>query len=487
MALNHFPEEFFKIHIMDYRILKGENMIKKFDLSYDEIDAEEMFGKSTQTINTAIKNLEKRYFAGRNIFRNKTEKSDLLFRWEIKNLLFLLIKIEIDNVFSSSRSSKTGVTDISIKKILDTYDHTNKETTLRNYERWVLEQSFSTISSKEFIEDIDAFAKALTNFWTLVAKYYDLIPTDYFKRVVAEINSFSRGIVDHANKYKELNTNRLPKIAVDQYSVTATLVFGPTRINLETAVVNAINIISDAIYDFDKDGCCSRKQMLKATASFNDTYITIHQTHLEYTDDGMLTQDERETNDYDLDKLRNKVDELMDDYWAEEVRIRRNEPEDNRKIPGLDFYKHKTNEELDEFIKSLKKDVEIYIQLYCIIKLYVSGYMPKEQFYALHKDVSRMSLFEKYENLRYELTTVKLADHPFLPVLCEIERKVWQILRENPEGSVTDFSNISRIISDKVDDFRKETDIVRNQTNTEFANIQNMSFNGDILDGVSIF
>ena len=106
-------------------------MIKKFDLSYDEIDAEEMCGKSTQTINTAIKNLEKRYFAGRNIFRNKTEKSDLLFRWEIKNLLFLLIKVEIDNVFSSSRSSKTGVTDISIKKILDTYDHTNKETTLQ--------------------------------------------------------------------------------------------------------------------------------------------------------------------------------------------------------------------------------------------------------------------------------------------------------------------------------------------------------------------
>jgi hypothetical protein len=77
----------------------------------------------------------------------------------LRNLLLLLIKLEIENVFSGSKSSKEGVTDLSIKKILACYDYVNNDNNLRNYEKWVLEQNITQMLEccAELLEGSNAF------------------------------------------------------------------------------------------------------------------------------------------------------------------------------------------------------------------------------------------------------------------------------------------------------------------------------------------
>ncbi len=450
-------------------------MLKRFDLKYNEINAEELFGKSTQTINTAVKNLEKRYFKGRNLFRNNTATSDLLFRWEIKNLLLLLIKLEIDNVFSGGKSSKEGVTDLSIKKILASYDYVNNDNNLRDYEKWVLEQSFSAVSSKEFVEDINEFEKVLTNFWVLAAKYYEYMPSDYFKRISAVLNSFSRGIIDHALKYEAYQKRKLPKIVIDQYHGTSTLRERPLRINLETAVVTAINTISEALYDFDENGCCHRKKKLEASDVFNDSYQIIHSRH-------SLSDEELSEYEFDVDDIRSKVDELMEDYWAEEVKIPHKESEDNEQSQTSGFYTHNSKEKIDVSIHNLKILTLYYIEHYCAIKSFVSGHIDRKQ---LEENCSGETAFKQYEELREQLLSFKLADHPFFNTLSKIEKEAWSTVVDYPKGKVPDDKKFDSIINRHIDIFRKETDLIRNQAIKEFDDITNRNLDGDILSGVT--
>lgn len=460
-------------------------MIKRFDLSYadilEELNGDKLFGKGTQTINTAIKNLEERYFKGRNIFRNNTKSSDLLFRWEIKNLLLLLIKIEMDNVFSSGKSSKEGVTNLSIKKILASYDYINNDNNLRNYERWVLEQSFSAVTSKEFVEDISEFEKTLTNFCVLVAKYYDMMPSDYIKRIIAVINSFSSGLIDYVQKYQMIENVDIPQINIDQYHGTATLRTAPLRINLETVVVKAINTIAEALYDFDENGCCYRKNKLNASDIFNKSYVSIHSGHMFFDSASSFKQEELQGHEFPCEETRCKVDELMEDFWAEEVKIPHVDATNNIAALGSSFFKHNSKEKIDEAIEALKKETELYLQLYCLIKLYAAGTIDRKRF---EKNYSGIAIFEKYEILRNDLIGFKLSDHSFAPVLLKIEKSVWSLFDSHHEETFSEGDKIKKIISTNIDKFRNETDLIRNQVNEEFENIENRNFDDDVLCGV---
>lgn len=457
-------------------------MIKRFDLSYTELmeslNEKKLFGKGTQTINTAIKNLEERYFKGRNIFRNNTKSSDLLFRWEIKNLLLLLIKIEVDNVFGSGKSSKEGVTDLSIRKILDSYDYLNNQHELRNYEKWVLEQSFSAVTSREFVEDISAFEKTMTNFCVLVAKYYDMMPADYIKRIIAVINSFSRGIIDHVQKYQIIENMDIPKINIDQYHRTARLRTGPLRINLETAVVKAINTIADALYDFDDKGCCYRKSKLKASDVFNKSYVSIHSEHILFDPISLFEQKELQDDEFDCEQIRCKVDELMEDYWAEERKIPHN---DNGSSMKNSFFQHNSKEKIDVAIHNLKVFTLEYIQCFCVLKSFVSGRINRHQ---LEENCSGKEMFEKYEEMRVHLSSFQLSDHPFAPVLSRIEKEAWKTFEDYPDGGVPEEKMIDSIVIRYIDNFRNETDMIRYRTKEEFDNIENRKFDGDVLCGM---
>lgn len=90
-------------------------MNNNHDLTYADISDEKgkLFGKSRKTVFEAINRIEDRYFDGKYILRANGEKSDVLFRWEIKDLLLALLKFEIEDVFIDRDPQK----DSKIKKM----------------------------------------------------------------------------------------------------------------------------------------------------------------------------------------------------------------------------------------------------------------------------------------------------------------------------------------------------------------------------------
>ncbi len=248
------------------------------------------------------------------------------------------------------------------------------------------------------------------------------------------------------------------------------------RINLETAVVKAINTISEALYDFDENGCCHRKNKLEASDVFNDSYQLIHSQHLLFDEE--ITERDFDVN---VNYIRSKVDELMEDYWAEEVKIPHYESVDNGQSPTSGFYTHNSKEKIDAAIENLKNETELYIQLYCLIRLFVTGRIDRTTF---ERNNSGKVLFETYDRLRNVLYGFQLADHPFVPVLYRIEKEVWRLFENAPDGNFTEGDKVKSIISGQIDQFRKNTDLIRNQAIKECDDIANRNLEGDILSGV---
>ncbi len=129
-------------------------------------------GISTQTIKKCISRLEETYFPNKNIFRNGDKKSHYLFRYEIKGLLLLLIKLECDDVFRDGKAKKEGISKNSIEKIVKTYDKAYTSNNLSDYEQRVLMTTFNGRDSIQFIKTMSAFQESLTNFSLLIVKYY---------------------------------------------------------------------------------------------------------------------------------------------------------------------------------------------------------------------------------------------------------------------------------------------------------------------------
>lgn len=142
-------------------------MRKTIDYTYMDVSdnqkGEHLFGISTQTVKKAIARLEKRYFQERHIFRSKGKGSDFLFRHEIKSLLLLLVRLELDNVFADSKSKDNGVSLANMDKLINEYEYITDPECLREYEDVVLHQSFNAEESVDFIYTIDSFQKAMTN------------------------------------------------------------------------------------------------------------------------------------------------------------------------------------------------------------------------------------------------------------------------------------------------------------------------------------
>lgn len=171
----------------------------------------------------------------------------------------------------------------------------------------------------------------------------------------------------------------------------------------------------------------------------------------------------------------------MEDYWAEEVKIPHYESVDNGQSPTSGFYTHNSKEKIDAAIENLKNETELYIQLYCLIRLFVTGRIDRTTF---ERNNSGKVLFETYDRLRNVLYGFQLADHPFVPVLYRIEKEVWRLFENAPDGNFTEGDKVKSIISGQIDQFRKNTDLIRNQAIKECDDIANRNLEGDILSGV---
>ena len=93
---------------------------KTIDFSLSEVsdkkDGKRLFNYSAHTVKNTINKIETKYFNGRRIYHGTStaKNNPVIFRPEIKGLLLILLRIELEDVFLDDKTKDTGV---SVKSI----------------------------------------------------------------------------------------------------------------------------------------------------------------------------------------------------------------------------------------------------------------------------------------------------------------------------------------------------------------------------------
>ncbi|MBR1529931.1 MAG: hypothetical protein IJ642_11635 [Oscillospiraceae bacterium] len=427
-------------------------MKKTIDLTYKEVsdkqEGKSLFGKSTQTVKKTIAALEEKYFIGRNIFRNNDTTSDFLFRYEIKNLLLLLIKLEMDDVFSDAKAKADGVSTRGINKILESYKLLNDDELLRDYEYRVLLQLVNADESVHFIETMDAFQTALATFLTLTVKYYDKFSTDFFEDIIYKLNEWSRNIIYWTDEVSQLEKSHKKIIDFNPYHLKFHERTESLTLNLKTAVVKTINILADELYQFDENGVCIRKNLEPlGEAEIENPYTQI----VEY---------EEKLDDEKADEIHAGMDRVMNSYWKKAFP---NQMQQSR-------FQHNTSQQIENEIENLKIITGKYIDLYVNVRAACSGRI---------RFAPNGNVFKEYDELRQILEARMLSDLPFKDYLRELEEEGWMLFisgKRNP-------SKGKKLVSKYVDKFKEDSDKLRKAARSEFDKIQNKNFKETELEG----
>ncbi|MBQ8904863.1 MAG: hypothetical protein IJY85_00660 [Ruminococcus sp.] len=298
-------------------------MRKTIDLTYGEIsdnqEGKSLLGLSTQTVQKAIKQLEQKYFQGRNIFRNGAIDSDYLFRWEISNLLQVLIWLEATDVFNDKKVKKSGVSSISIEKIINNYESVFKKDTFKWYEKVMLEGSAHSKESKEILEYIQKAYHSMTRFLLLSAIGYKQASSNIFKTIVREFDELTYTL----NSYIYITQIPAPHVRISKHGT----IYGDSNIefslNLKTSIVDTINRIADIIYDFDENGVCKRKKHISDDDATQERYSDICAKHIDYIDENCQKEmDEEEiAANGGIDLVRQELDNFMSDLIKSVLQI----------------------------------------------------------------------------------------------------------------------------------------------------------------------
>ena len=440
-------------------------MKKTIDLTYKEVsdnqEGKSLFGKSTQTVKKTIAVLEKKYFAGRNIFRNDDTTSDFLFRYEIKNLLLLLIKLEMDDVFSDAKAKADGVSTKGIHKILKSYELMNDEELLRDYEYRVLLQSVNADESIHFIETIKTFQTALATFLTLSVKYYDKFSTDFFEDIIYKLNEWSRNIIYWTDEVSQLEKSHKKIIDFNPYHLKFHERTESLTLNLKTAVVKAINRIADELYEFDENGVCIRKNL-----------EPLGEDEIENPYTQIVEYDEK-LDDEKADEIHAGMDKVMDDYWKKVF--------PNQGQQHQPRFQHNQEKQIEESLYDLKKIACGYLMHYCGGKAMVIGYLYMSAPPDADNTKEREKTFEVFEGLRMQLESFRLSDLSFEPYLRKLEKSAWQWCLEN-KFDMTPYS-FEKMVDQSIAKFKEDSDKLRKAARSEFDKIQNKNFKETELEG----
>lgn len=222
--------------------------------------------KDNRTIKNVIKAMEERYFDGKHIFRNGGKNSDFLFRYEIKELLVALLKLELSDPFKDARASKTGVSSVNINTIERTYSNLEEIDKFRSYERRVLSLSFDSEVTAKHIETLRRLSASMSRFFLMDAMFYNNSASASFDDLIDKIDvstaSLCMGHYENA-KYKDslpkfnLDLSKMRVERHDNFDFVA---------DMRLAIVKAIKRIASIIYEFDENNACKRRKMTDVIA-----------------------------------------------------------------------------------------------------------------------------------------------------------------------------------------------------------------------------
>lgn len=219
-------------------------MKNTIDYTLKEIANE--IGYDEKVIKEAVRSLEEKYFKNFHIFRNTGEKSNIIFRYEIKELLVLLVKLEIDSPFTTIRKKKDGVTINNSKKLYTEYingidDNKYYKNTLKSIE--------SVSRFNESVHIITQFSESLSNLMITIARHYYKLEKDFFVKMIEQFDQWSKDII-YCSQF--LNFDE------EKYVYSRLLSEKGYCFDFQDDIVTVIDKISVKIYGADSNGILYR-------------------------------------------------------------------------------------------------------------------------------------------------------------------------------------------------------------------------------------
>lgn len=260
---------------------------KTVDYTYKDIIDDEQIKDYLDCGEVKIKKcmnlIEEKYFDGKKIYHaiSSKKKSDFLFRFEIKGLLLLLLKLEIEEPFDG-RSQKKGISALNVKKMISPITPQYLEI-LNDYEYKLVVQYCDPAHLDSIYDLLEQTKKSLMHLAVVYAKNYDNFIWGLSRSIQHKIDQITKMIIGRTygkNDLKigtilELN-NDLTRLVPTSYNV---------QIGLKEAVIKAIKRIIRDIYYFDENNVCYRKIYLpKAELTFEKICRSFCESQLKHID-----------------------------------------------------------------------------------------------------------------------------------------------------------------------------------------------------------
>ena len=433
-------------------------MKRTIDLTYPEISDNQkgthLFGISTQTVKKAIQELEEQYFQGCNIFRNSGTGSDYLFRWEISDLLKLLIWLQATDVFNNKKASKSGVSAISIEKIVSSYDFISKANSLKDYERIALESSVQAQESKETLHYIERAYQSMSRFLLLATISYDRYPYDVFKGMAREFDDLTTKL--NRNIHMNLAAQRFGNshIKATKHGIISAEGLIPLTLNLKQSVVNAINRIAEEIYDFDENGICRRKATISDDKKTQDRYEMICGEHIYYSESGYTELNEDEIQiEGGINGIRHKIDNFMNGYFRQKYP----QPDDDNAY------------EADKVNHLLRQPLKQYIEAFCWMNLLCKNTISIEQW---NYSESPETCYKTTLRSRGYLSAYHHSGYKFDTYLSALEAKVLEKFA-SPEA-LNPNDDLLKITDQMVDEYLEDVKEYKQSTDQRMAGLDKL-------------
>ena len=440
----------------------------------DNEEGKTLFGFTINTVSKYINQIEKQYFDGRKIYHGLTnsQNNPILFRHEIKGLLLLLLKLELEDPFHDEKSKITGVSETNIEKILDTYTYALD--ILSSHEYQVLMQYMDIENGMTFIDCVKSFKDELKRVLVLIATKYHDHAINYYDQFIRKIRDISVSIIYSTKELRFFNSNHNLR-----------------SLDLREPIMRAINCISNDIYYFDKNKICKRNVMLpdkyviyqykskNEESNIREKYYEIRQKHLSYERTGLIKDgnasydiklDEQTELDEDhfktvrddndnIDTVREKLDDVLEQLYKQAYPIKRIT---NISLPS--------KENVDYVLEKIKKELREYIPLFCKMQNLCYDKLSA----AERKEIFLNDRFLlSFQNKRYPILHTDLCDYPFAGYLVDIEQYLSDRLLED---KVPSEEEIDTIVDKCIQDYKVKVGERAKWVREEFQHLDDNDF-----------
>ena len=380
-----------------------------------------------RTVKDTIKRIEDNYFEGRHLYRRGGDKSDYLFRYEIKELLVALLKLELGDCFRDGRSKKTGVSLKSIDHIKkmhkNFYDYTMPR--LRPHEKHILNLSYDFNTSIACYNGFDNLRRSLSGFLLMSAQRFNNNGSNFLNDITCQLDAWSTRTIlkqyaimsSHAYVDKESFISLADPEGFFEYSI-----------DLKKAIAKSVDRIASIVYTFDDKGTCRRRPMEKVTEQWlnglngkqADTKLTKEKAELKtlyyaaVKVDRLLNNPQAEHEEEDIETFNNFLLNLVKHLY-----------------PKIKYQSKLTGDRKKDWSPSFYEYIIEYLYLY-------NAFMNNDP--SLDQN-SKLELLNRREALRTEL----IYDFPFGDTLIDLEMQIVELTKGKSYSNLGEFKDDEEI------------------------------------------